>query len=63
MPADFSQQIDPRSNHIQFQGDDRHARANKPPYAPTDPSSATHPTNRKKGGTTSTSGDGTEPTP
>ena len=60
MPADFSQQIDPRSNHIQFQGDDRHARANQPPYAPTDPSSPTHPTNRKKGGTTSTSGDGTE---
>ena len=63
MPADFSQQIDPRSNHIQFQGTDRHSRANQPPYAPTDPSSATHPTNRKKGGTTSTSGDGTEPTP
>ena len=60
MPADFSQQIDPRSNHIQFQGDDRHARANQPPYSPTDPSSPTHPTNRKKGGTKSDSGDGTE---
>lgn len=63
MPADFSQQIDPRSNHIQFQGDDRHARANQPPYAPTDPSSPTHPTKRKSGGTTSTSGGDTEPTP
>lgn len=60
MPADFSQQIDPRSNHIQFQGDDRHARANQPPYAPTDPKSATHPMNRKSGGNKSDSGDGTE---
>lgn len=60
MPADFSQQIDPRSNHIQFQGDERHERANKPPYAPTDPSAPTHPTNRKAGGAKPGSGGGTE---
>ena len=45
-PADFSQQIDPRSNHVQFRGENTNPRANKPPYAPTDPKSPQHPMNR-----------------